>query len=130
MKMSRRQTRLMTIAREVAKGSSYSNFRHGAVLTKGGSILNVAPNVDDWTAFGRRFREEPGKATRHAEVNCILGLDKSLTKGADVYVCRIGRKGDLRYSKPCPMCQSVLSFVGVKRCYYSINERELGVIKL
>ncbi len=33
-------------------------------------------------------------------------------------------------SKPCEMCQQVLAHVGVKKVYYSIDDENIGYIKL
>tara|TARA_R110000824_G_scaffold25352_3_gene88339 strand:- start:1280 stop:1453 length:174 start_codon:yes stop_codon:yes gene_type:complete len=57
-------------------------------------------------------------------------VDRSLTQGATVYVARIGKKGDLRLSKPCPMCESAMRHVGVKEVIYTVDEEIVGRMKL
>ncbi len=122
--------RFMEIAKKTALKSGYKRFRHGAVLVKGGAIRNAAANSDDYCSFGARFRREPGRATVHAEIGSVLGVDKSVTEGATVYVARINKRDHYRMSKPCAMCQAVLRHVGVKKVIYSINNEEVGVFKL
>ena len=46
-------------------------------------------------------------------------MDRSVTQGATIYVVRINKEGQPRMSKPCPMCESALKHVGVKRVVYT-----------
>lgn len=120
----------MEIAKKAALKSEFGKFRHGAVLVKGGTVRNISVNANSFCSFGERFRTQPGHATIHAEIGCILGIDKSVTDGATVYVARINKHEDYRLSKPCPMCESALRYVGIKKVVYSIDEDEIGVFKL
>ena len=100
-------------------------------LRVGGSTNWYEHNKDKFNSFGSRFREQDrGPATLHAEIGCVLGLVRTATSGADVYVCRINKKGEFRYSKPCAMCHQVLKHVGVKRVYYTTNEDVIEMYKL
>jgi len=125
-----KEQRALKIAAKVAEQSSYGKFRHGAVLIKGGSVLNVSANSDNHTSFGQRFREREGRATHHAETSCVLGLKKSITQGGTIYVARVNRKGDWRLSKPCKMCHEVMKFVGIKKVVYTIAPNEWGTYKI
>ena len=128
---SGRHRRYIESAKRVAEESEFPDYRHGALLVRGGSILNSAYNKNSHIGWANRFRAKAcGHATHHAELGAILGVDRAKTSGADVYVVRIGRTGELKMSKPCQMCQSVLAHMGVKRVYYSINEKKVGCIKL
>ena len=123
--------RLFALARNIAYNSPYGKIRHGAVIIKGGSILNASFNKENYSSFGTRFRSpHRGHATVHAELGCILGLTRDSTVGADVYVCRINRDGDYRNSKPCSMCHEALKHVGVKRVYYTTNNNTIEMYKL
>jgi len=125
--------RFMSLAKNVARQSEFSDYRHGAILVKGGSIISTSPNKDSFCSFGARFRNghhQPGHATRHAEIGAILGLDRSITDGATLYVARIGKADEFRMSKPCQMCESTLRHVGIKRVIYTINNKEVGGYKL
>ena len=128
---SKKVDRCFSLARNIAHNSPYGKIRHGAVLTKGGSIINASFNKDNYTSFGSRFRSPlRGHATVHAELGCILGLPRDVTSGADLYVCRINRKGELRFSKPCSMCHEALKHVGVKRVYYTTSDNTVEMYKL
>ena len=125
-----KEMRCLKIAAKAAEQSGHDTFRHGAVLVRGGSVINVAANSDNHTSFGQRFRTDPGKATHHAELACVLGLDKSATQGGTVYVARINKNGKWKNSKPCSMCHEVMSFVGIKRVVYTISDGEWGAYKI
>ena len=128
---SKKINRCFSLARNIAHNSPYGKIRHGAVLTKGGSIINASFNKDNYTSFGSRFRSPlRGHATVHAELGCILGLPRDVTSGADLYVCRINRKGEFRFSKPCSMCHEALKHVGVKRVYYTTSDNTVEMYKL
>tara|TARA_B000000557_G_scaffold85451_1_gene68701 strand:- start:1903 stop:2337 length:435 start_codon:yes stop_codon:yes gene_type:complete len=128
---SGRHRRYIEAARKTAEDSTFPDYRHGALLVRGGSILNSAYNKNSHIGWANRFRAKScGHATHHAELGAILGIDRAKSSGADVYVVRIGKNGELKLSQPCLMCQSVLAHMGVKRVYYSIDENNLGCIKL
>lgn len=126
---SKRNKRFVEIAKKVAEKSSYKT-RHGAVLVKGGSVINFSHNCIDYCAFGNRFRKDPGPATIHAELGAILGIDKSQTNGATLYVVRLDKNGKMKLSKPCEMCYNALRFVGVKKVIYSIDENHVESCKI
>ena len=123
--------RFFTLARNIAYNSPYGKIRHGAIIVKGGSVLNASFNKENYSSFGTRFRSpHRGHATVHAELGCILGLARDSTIGSDVYVCRINRDGDYRNSKPCKMCHEALKHVGIKRVYYTTNDNTVEMYKL
>ena len=127
---TKKTDRCLTIAKNVAYNSPYGKLRHGAILTKGGSIINISFNKENYTYFGTRFRNSShGHATVHAEIGCILGIPRGSTTGADLYVCRINREGEFRNSKPCSMCHEALKHVGVKRVYYTTNDNTIEMYK-
>ena len=124
-------TRFIEIARKMALMSNSPDYRHGAILVKGGSILSTSSNKNRHIRWGTRFRKRDcGHATQHAELGCILGIDRSVTSGSVIYVVRVNKKGVLRMSKPCEMCQSVLSHVGIKKVVYSADDGQFGSIRL
>ncbi len=131
VQLSKRVQRYFDLARNVAFNSNYGKLRHGAILVKGGSIINTCFNKDKYSAFGTKFRNpDRGHGTIHAELGCVLGLSRTVTSGADIYVCRINNKGQFRYSKPCAMCHEVMKHVGIKRVYYTTNEGNIEMYKL
>ena len=132
MRVSKKIKSYFDLAKRVAQQSEHDHFKHGAVLVKGGSVINTSCNKDKYRSFGNRFRDTKtcGHATHHAELGCILGLDKSATQGTTLYVARVNRQGDFRMSKPCDMCEEVLKFCGVKRVVYTTDNKAAKKIKL
>jgi tRNA(Arg) A34 adenosine deaminase TadA len=119
--------------REAETAPFYQKQKHGAVLVKGGSILNKSFNNPNFSSFMRKFTghfEGDERATRHAELMCILGLERSVTRGSTIYIVRVNNHGSYRLSRPCSLCQAALKFVGVKKAVYSINNEQIGIMKL
>tara|TARA_R100000808_G_C2110455_1_gene124710 strand:- start:278 stop:676 length:399 start_codon:yes stop_codon:yes gene_type:complete len=131
IKISGKNKRYIRLATKVASSSTYGRLRHGAILVKGGKVINTSCNKNKFCSFAQRFRDpNEGEATIHAELGTILGLDRSVTQGSTIYVVRINPDGQLRLSKPCTMCQAVLTHCGVSKVYYSTNENNLKCLKL
>ena len=124
--------RYMEHAKKMALQSDFPDYRHGAVLIKGNSIRNSTYNKDNFCSFGQRFQKDhTGRTTVHAELGVILGLDRSITSGAIVYVARVGKiDEEYRMSKPCQMCNAAMKYVGIKRVVYTINDKEVGSYRL
>lgn len=129
--MSKRSERFLKIAARIAEGSGNRDYRHGAVLVKGGSVVNTACNNLRFVNWANRFRDHGcGHATHHAELGAVLGVDKAVTKNAVIYVARIGRQGHHRLSKPCPMCMTIMQHVGIKKVVYTVDDGEYETINL
>ena len=121
-KLSKSRKRYFDLAKRAAMESTYGKLRHGAVVVKGGSIVSFGSNKSNHCQFGRRFRHrDRGDATQHAEISAILGMPRSTTQGADLYVVRINNFCQWRMSKPCHMCEEALRFVGIKRVFYTVD---------
>ena len=128
---SKRITRYFDLAKNAAFNSGYGKLRHGAVLVRGGSIINICFNKDKFCSFGSKFRSRHrGYATVHAELGCVLGLSRDVTAGSDMFVCRINKEGEFRNSKPCAMCHEAMKYVGIKRVYYTTNKGDIEMYKL
>ena len=126
-----RNARYFNIARKTALCSAQTDYKHGAVLVKGGSVINTSCNKNRLVSFGSRFcTEHDGIATLHAELGAILGLDRTVTEGATLYVARVGKDGGFRLSKPCSMCTAAMSHVGIKRVYWTIDDNNCAMGKL
>jgi deoxycytidylate deaminase len=130
-KYTSRLKRYFEVAKRAAIQSEFPDYRHGAILVKGNSIRNISSNKSNFCSFGNRFRSMiPGKATLHAELGAILGIDRSITEGATIFVMRVGKEGDYKMSMPCAMCHEAMRHVGIKKVIYSINNETAGSYKL
>ena len=56
VRQTKKVRRYFDLARNVAFSSVYGKIRHGALLTKGGSVINTCYNKDKFCSFGTRFR--------------------------------------------------------------------------
>jgi tRNA(Arg) A34 adenosine deaminase TadA len=115
---------------EASKQSQHKNMLHGACLFKGGSVIQAKANIPTYSRFASRFHAVPSHASIHAEIACILGVDRKVTNNADVYVCRVTPTGKLSESKPCPMCEAAMRFVGIKRVYHTNSKGEWETLYL
>lgn len=121
--------KFLKIARKVAM-KSICRYRLGAVLVKGGAIINFGYN-----RTGHHNLIEK-KKTRdidqlHAEVDAVLGIAKIETRKCDIWIARIKNDDQLGLAKPCEMCQLILKEMGIRRVFYSIeNEPFYDIIKL
>ena len=130
-KLSKKKQRFIELAARVAQQTDFKEYRHGAVLVRGGTVLNTSCNKNKYKAWAGRFRKcQKGHATLHAEIGAILGLDRSMTEGGTVYVVRVGRTGDLKNSKPCPMCEAAMQFVGIKKVVYSSEDGKIETMRI
>jgi tRNA(Arg) A34 adenosine deaminase TadA len=122
--------RYMELAAQSALQSDFCH-KHGAILVHGGAVINTSFNKTVYNSFANRFRRlQDGHGTRHAEIGVVLGLARSTTNNADIYVVRVNNQGNWRLSYPCPMCIDVAKFVGIKRIIYSVDDGHVGVCKL
>ena len=123
MKISNKKKSYIELAKNVALQSNHKVHKHGALLIKGGKIINTSPNKVSYNSFASRFTKF--WPTLHAEIGAVLGIDRSVTIGADIWVIRVNKLGKLRNSKPCRVCMEVLKSCGIRRVYYSNGKEEI-----
>tara|TARA_R110000851_G_scaffold89540_2_gene195125 strand:+ start:237 stop:605 length:369 start_codon:yes stop_codon:yes gene_type:complete len=122
---------MLNIASRQAMTSDFPTFKHGAVLAKGSTILNLGVNKNQFNSFAARFKSVPKHhATLHAELCCVLGVERESTLGATVYVARVNRRGAWKMSKPCCMCEAAMKYIGIKKVIYTVDEHHIGEIRL
>lgn len=110
-----------------------------ALIVRGGSILSKGFNK-----FGRsglidhyRTKDHPHHYNIHAEVDAILKeRQKTDFTGAKIYIARICKKKNpdgtpmIGLAMPCPMCQMVLEAYGIRKVYFTIDNKTTGEMKL
>jgi tRNA(Arg) A34 adenosine deaminase TadA len=104
---------------ELARKSSHNVHRHGAILVRGPKIISTGTNHSTFNSLAARFHPVTEHASLHAEIACILGIDRSELERSDLYVLRLNRQEKIALSKPCPVCQRALEHVGIRRVFYS-----------
>lgn len=131
MKHLKRLGGIFQLAKKLAVSSTYGNFRHGAVLARGGSIISLGVNSDKYCSVGKSFRsEDKGNPTYHAEIRALLNIPRHITRGAVMYVARCSKNGEEnRMSKPCSMCHAVMEERGIRKVYYTVDNEVVGTYK-
>jgi tRNA(Arg) A34 adenosine deaminase TadA len=99
-----------------AEQAPHAQWRVGAVLVRGGSVLSSGFN---------RYRNDPSLVeldgvSYHAEEAAIRRAGDP--DGATLYVARIKRDGDLGMAKPCQKCQQIILDTGVHTVVWSTSE--------
>ena len=100
------------IAVKIAQSSVFKQ-RVGAVVAKNGRILAIACNA---------VRHKQGTFKKawinslHAEQAAMLQVD---CKGADLYVVRLLKNGELSNACPCLSCRDMIFKKGIRNVYYS-----------
>jgi deoxycytidylate deaminase len=109
----------LRIATKRAFESSFERARVGAVLVRGGRILESACNsIRGASKIQKRIPE-----SLHAEQAVIIRMlntnRQHLIAGATIYVTRINNHGKTSLAKPCETCAQILRDLGIKRVYYT-----------
>ena len=98
--------------------SVYSDMRrsrHGAVISKGGSVIAVGYNQ-------RKSHPLTSSYTLHAEVAAIISRRFcDALDGCTIWVYRATKDGKPAMSKPCRNCMRVIHAAGISKIYYTIS---------
>lgn len=114
--MSNKDRRFLRLASNLAL-SSDCNFKHGAVVVRGGRVISTGIN---------RFKNHPKVVSPehvkewcsvHAEIDALRKLKDA--RGATIYVARVGKRGNQTISRPCSRCYDALRDAGVTKVVYT-----------
>ena len=98
-------------------------FHHCAILAKKNRVISIGIN---------RGKTHPQcknpYGNLHAEIDCIIGIDKESLRNASLIVVRAGgiNREQIYLSKPCQHCAAALARTGIKEVYYSIDQKHIG----
>lgn len=102
---------------------SEAKFRHAAIcLDKRGQIVSYATNSHKTHPLQAEYAKRSGKSQKvslHAEIAALI---RARTDIETVVVARINKNGDLRCSKPCPVCQLALDEASVNEVWFSTDQ--------
>jgi len=109
------------LLQRLSEKSDGEAYRIGAILVKGGSVINAGFNHSGTNRMIENHRHlRPNNNTIHAEIHAILGTPKHIAEHCSMYVARFTPGGRIGNSKPCTLCQAILKEMGVKRVMYTI----------
>ena len=107
---------------EYAKNSE-AKFRHAAIcLDKRGHILSYATNSRKTHPLQAEYAKRIGKIQKvslHAEIAALIRARDDIET---VVVARINKRGELRNSRPCPICRLALEEAEVKEIWFSTDK--------
>lgn len=100
-----------------------SSFKHFSFIVKGTRIYSVGWNSTTKPGAmidGHRFIYPRGGA--HSEADSISNLsDLNICRKGTMVNIRLNKRGQLRNSRPCYICQKIIESVGFNRVYYSTD---------
>lgn len=113
--LSASDRRWLQIALKQAEAAPHSQWRVGAAIVRGGSLLSVGHN---------RYRNSPSQVdlegvSYHAEEAALRRAGDP--DGATIYVARITRSGKLGMARPCQACQRLLLDSGIRYFVYTTS---------
>ena len=112
------------IAKSLCPTNKENKNSHIAFLIKLNIIDKIGINKRRTHPKTSRHPYHEGYVGIHAELDCILKIDKEDLSKYNMLVIRIDRNGKLNMSKPCPGCQSLLKQLNIKNIWYSdANEK-------
>lgn len=117
--MSKKQRSYLTLALRVAEASEVDK-RHGAVVTKGGRVMSTG--INKWRnrdLLSSTAGYNPN-LTVHAEIDALSRVADA--NGAIIYIARVGKIGEERFSRPCDLCAKALQKAGVKQIIYTVGD--------
>lgn len=114
------------------------DYKHCAVLVKGGSVVSVGFNKMTTNSFVEHYTDMVRGPNRdyllstHAEQAAILQVRNKIDlTGCKIYVARIrpaqSKYGKVGMSAPCNICEQVLMAYGINKAYYTIDDFSFGV---
>lgn len=91
--------------------------RHGAVIVKSGRVLAVGVNKWRNRNIKNNDLEYNPHLTYHAEIDALNRFAD--VEGATIYIARVDKKGEPRFSRPCSRCLKALKDAGIKKIVYT-----------
>lgn len=108
--------RYFDLAKKLSVKSTHPKHQLGCVLVNKNRIVGVGFNK-----FKTHTKSNHAFQMLHAEVDALLGQDRSVLKGCDAYVYRETKDGQPAMSKPCQACQLALREAGIRNVYYTTD---------
>ena len=120
--------RAIQIAQNLCPVNKEMRASHIAFLIKSNKIEKIGINKRRTHPEISKHPYHEGHVGIHAELDCLLKIDKEDLSSYKMLVLRIDRNENLTMSKPCSGCQSVLSQFNLKEIWYS--DRNGNIIQM
>lgn len=117
--------RATQIARALLPQTRGMRTSHLAFLIRKDKIEKIGLNKSKTHPKIPQHPYHDGYVGIHAELDCVLKIDKEDLSDYKMLVLRIGRDEKLAMSKPCPGCQSVLRQFNLSNVWFSNQKGEV-----
>lgn len=113
------------IARSLCPTNREVRTSHIAFLIKSSIIQKIGTNKKRTHPATKSHPYHEGIVGIHAELDCLLKMDKEDLSDYSMLVIRVDNNGKLNMSKPCKGCQSLLQQFNVKEVWYSDSKGQI-----
>ena len=115
--LSKKKLRYFKMAKEVSKFGKDKDHKLGCILVHKGKVISKGYNsYKTSSAVYNPFK------TLHAETHALLQVKGDIS-GAVLYIHREIACGQLALSKPCYFCHKMIKERGIKKVYYTDNQK-------
>ena len=104
------------LARSVSRLSTHHRHALGAVIANKKPVAAGA-NLDK--THPTYANEDYGLYSIHAEMSAMLSCPKDKLYGAEMWIYREKRDGQIGTARPCDDCMSVIKDAGIKKIHYT-----------
>ena len=111
--------RAVQIAKNLCPVNKEMRASHIAFLIKSNIIEKIGINKRRTHPEISKHPYHEGHVGIHAELDCILKIDKEDLHEYKMLVLRVDKKNKLNMSKPCPGCLSLINQFNVGEVWYS-----------
>jgi deoxycytidylate deaminase len=113
------KNKAVQIAKSLCPLNKENKNSHVAFLIRSGIIEKIGTNKKRTHPETRKHPYHEGFVGIHAELDCLLKMDKEDLSDYNMLVIRVDNNGKLNMSKPCEGCQSLLQQFNIKEVWYS-----------
>ena len=115
--MGSRHKRWIRLCLKLAQKSGAPDFKHGAVLVRGGKV--IAHGTNNHKKPGYLADSLYGEKMWHSETDVLTKVRKERIDGAILYIAGLSKADNLLCSKPCKCCSKFIQKFNLKAVYYS-----------
>jgi len=120
--------RAIQIAQNLCPTNREMRASHVAFLIKSNKIEKIGVNKRRTHPEISKHPYHEGHVGIHAELDCILKINKEDLSDYEMLVLRVDKNNNLAMSKPCSGCQSLLNQFNIKEIWYS--DKNSNIIKM
>lgn len=124
--LTKRETRFYQKAKQVSKASTRKKAKIGAIIVIGNYIVSDGVSREKTHPIQYRYDRmmdyHSHRGNLHAEIDALISSGRTDLTGADVYVYREDKNGDIANCRPCVSCTQALKDAGIKHVYYTTRE--------